>query len=140
MFYRTNAQSRAIEDAFVRRGMPYQLVGATRFYQRREVKDLLAYLRLIHNPNDSVAFNRILNVPPRGIGKNTVDNLARWAEKLRVSPYAVLQMLKAQTTGRKTRRRTTDNLGHPSSVLPSLPDDAFDARSRKVARRVRESD
>lgn len=131
VFYRTNAQSRAIEDAFVRRGMPYQLVGATRFYQRREVKDLLAYLRLIYNPNDSVAFNRILNVPPRGIGKNTVDNLARWAEKLRVSPCALLQMLKAQTQdGRPT---TDDGQSRSSDVrLPSLADDAFDARSRKA--------
>lgn len=127
VFYRTNAQSRAIEDAFVRRGMPYQLVGATRFYQRREVKDLLAYLRLIHNPNDSVAFNRVINVPPRGIGKTTLDNLARWAEKLRASPYAVLQMLKATDDGRPKTEES------PSSVAGrrSLPDDAFDARARK---------
>jgi DNA helicase-2/ATP-dependent DNA helicase PcrA len=129
VFYRTNAQSRAMEDAFVRRGMPYQLVGATRFYQRREVKDLLAYLRLIHNPNDSVAFNRVINVPPRGIGKTTLDNLARWAEKLRASPYAVLQMLKATAD----QRPTTDDGESRSSVggHPSLPADAFDARSRK---------
>lgn len=93
IFYRTNAQSRALEDAFIRRGMPYQLIGATRFYQRREVKDLLAYLRLIHNPNDSVAFQRIINVPPRGIGKTTLDAVIRRAERLHVSPYAVLQML-----------------------------------------------
>ena len=124
VFYRTNAQSRAIEDAFVRRGMPYQLVGATRFYQRREVKDLLAYLRLIHNPNDSVAFNRVINVPPRGIGKNTMDNLARWAEKLRVSSYAVLQMLKTQT---EDEGRKMEDAPRPSPLAP----DAFDARSRK---------
>ncbi|MEW5719303.1 MAG: UvrD-helicase domain-containing protein [Chloroflexota bacterium] len=126
VFYRTNAQSRAIEDAFVRRGMPYQLVGATRFYQRREVKDLLAYLRLIHNPNDSVAFNRVINVPPRGIGKTTLDNLARWAERLQMSPYAVLQMLR-QTADR--RPPTADD--HPTTSATSLPDDAFDARARK---------
>ena len=124
VFYRTNAQSRAIEDAFVRRGMPYQLIGATRFYQRREVKDLLAYLRLIHNPNDSVAFNRVINIPPRGIGRNTMDNLARWAEKLRVSSYAVLQMLKAQM---QDEGRKTEDAPHS---LPLAPD-AFDARSRK---------
>jgi DNA helicase-2/ATP-dependent DNA helicase PcrA len=104
IFYRTNFQSRALEAAFTRRGMPYQLVGALRFYQRREVKDILAYLRLIANPDDSVAFNRVLNVPPRGIGKNTTDTLARWAEKLNASPYAILHMLKAQTKdeGQKT--------------------------------------
>lgn len=100
IFYRTNAQSRALEDAFIRRGMPYQLIGATRFYQRREVKDLLAYLRLIHNPNDSVAFQRIINVPPRGIGKTTLDAVIRRAERLHASPYAVLQMLYDE--GRRT--------------------------------------
>lgn len=122
VFYRTNFQSRALEAAFTRRGMPYQLIGALRFYQRREVKDILAYLRLIANPDDSVAFNRVLNVPPRGIGKNTMDNLARWAEKLNTSPYAILQMLKE-----------TDDTSTPSSPThPSaLSRDAFDARARK---------
>ncbi len=113
VFYRTNAQSRAMEAAFTRRGMPYQIVGSLRFYQRREVKDILAYLRLCANPNDSVAFNRVLNVPPRGIGKNTMDHLARWAQKLNMSPYQILQLLK-----------TTDD----TALIPS---DAFDARSRK---------
>lgn len=125
VFYRTNAQSRSLEDAFVRRGMPYQLVGSVRFYQRREVKDLLAYLRLINNPNDSVAFNRVLNVPPRGIGKKSVDELALWVDRLGVSPYAVLETLKAQTEdeGRKSK----DEL-RPSPLAP----EAFDARTRKV--------
>jgi DNA helicase-2/ATP-dependent DNA helicase PcrA len=135
IFYRTNAQSRTLEDAFVRRGMPYQLVGATRFYQRREVKDMLAYLRLVHNPNDSVAFNRVLNVPPRGIGKNSVDNLARWAEKLGLSQYVVLQMLKEQTKdeGRKTENGRRKAEGSSSATRPpSLPADAFDARTRKA--------
>ena len=72
VMYRTNAQSRPIEDAFVRRGMPYKLVGATRFYERKEIKDVMAYLRLIHNPYDGVGLSRIINVPPRGIGDRTV--------------------------------------------------------------------
>jgi DNA helicase-2/ATP-dependent DNA helicase PcrA len=93
VMYRTNAQSRVIEDAFVRRGLPYKLVGATRFYQRREIKDILAYLRLIHNPYDSVSLMRIINVPPRAIGKKTLDELERWAHKLNVPPYAAMQML-----------------------------------------------
>ena len=63
--YRTNAQSRALEDAFVARGMPYRLVGGTRFYQRKEIKDALAYLRLVHNPADNVSLMRVINVPPR---------------------------------------------------------------------------
>jgi len=125
IFYRTNFQSRALEAAFTRRGMPYQLVGALRFYQRREVKDILAYLRLIANPEDSVAFNRVLNVPPRGIGKNTMDTLARWADKLNTSPYAILHMLKAQT---KDAGQKTDKAAPRPSPLPL---DAFDARARK---------
>jgi DNA helicase-2/ATP-dependent DNA helicase PcrA len=94
--------------------MPYQLVGAVRFYQRREVKDLLAYLRLLNNPNDSIAFHRVLNVPPRGIGKRTVDDLTRWAERLNVSPYAVLEMLREER----------------GKAEPAP--DAFDNRTRKV--------
>jgi len=68
IMYRTNAQSRALEEAFVRYGFPYRLVGATRFYERREVKDVVAYLRLIYNPYDGVSLSRIINVPGRGIG------------------------------------------------------------------------
>lgn len=129
VFYRTNAQSRSLEDTFVRRGMPYQLVGSVRFYQRREVKDLLAYLRLINNPNDSVAFNRVLNVPPRGIGKKTIDELALWVDRLAVSPYAVLEMLREQMEeeGRKTKNET-----RPAARPSPLAANAFDARTRKV--------
>lgn len=79
VMYRTNAQSRAIEEAFLRAGLPYRLVGATRFYGRREVKDVIAYLRLVHNPRDEVSFNRIVNTPPRGIGAKTQEQLADWA-------------------------------------------------------------
>ncbi len=73
--YRTNAQSRAIEEALLRSGIRYQLIGGTRFYQRREVKDALAYLRILRSDTDSVAFERILNVPARAIGEKTVEAL-----------------------------------------------------------------
>ena len=79
VLYRTNAQSRPIEEALVQHGLPYRLVGATRFYDRREVRDLLGYLRLVRNPADSVAFNRVVNVPTRGVGAKTVQNLVQWA-------------------------------------------------------------
>ena len=75
VMYRTNAQSRAIEEAFLRYGIRYQLVGGTRFYQRREVKDALAYLRILRNDTDQVSFERILNVPARGIGEKSLDEL-----------------------------------------------------------------
>ncbi len=75
VMYRTNAQSRAIEEAFLRYGIRYQLIGGTRFYQRREVKDALAYLRILRSDTDAVAFERIINVPARGIGEKTIEAL-----------------------------------------------------------------
>ena len=79
VMYRTNAQSRAVEDALVTHGIPYQLVGGVAFYLRREIKDMLAYLRVTYNPNDSVSFSRIVNVPQRGIGAKTFAALTAWA-------------------------------------------------------------
>ncbi len=72
---RTNAQTRAFEDRLLRQGVPYQLVGGVRFYERAEIKDLLAYLRFVRNPLDNMSFERIVNRPPRGIGKKTLDGL-----------------------------------------------------------------
>jgi len=89
--YRTNAQSRAIEESFIRYGMPYKLVGGTRFYERREIKDVIAYLRLIHNPYDSVSLARVINVPTRGIGPRTIDELEQWARGRSLPIYAALQ-------------------------------------------------
>ena len=77
VMYRINAQSRALEEAHLRYGVPYRLVGAVRFYQRREVKDIVAYLRLLRNPYDEVSLERIINVPTRGIGARTVEELER---------------------------------------------------------------
>jgi DNA helicase-2/ATP-dependent DNA helicase PcrA len=75
IFYRTNAQSRAVEEWLIRRGLPYRILGATRFYDRREVKDLLGYARLLVNPRDLVSFERVVNTPRRGIGERTLDIL-----------------------------------------------------------------
>ena len=91
VMYRTNAQSRAFEDAFIRAGMPYRLVGATRFYARREIKDMIAFLRLVHNPAEGVSMARVINVPPRGIGKKTVAVLEGAARERGVSVYDVLK-------------------------------------------------
>ena len=93
VMYRTNAQSRSVEEALVRRGIPYRLVGGTRFYERREVKDLLAYLRVIQNPFDAVAMMRIINRPGRGIGDKTLSEINRLARERSVPPYAILQMI-----------------------------------------------
>jgi DNA helicase-2/ATP-dependent DNA helicase PcrA len=91
VMYRTNAQSRAFEDAFIRAGMPYRLVGATRFYARREIKDMIAFLRLVHNPAEGVSMARVINIPPRGIGKKTVATLEGTARERGVSVYEVLK-------------------------------------------------
>jgi DNA helicase-2/ATP-dependent DNA helicase PcrA len=79
VLYRTNAQARALEDAFRRAGLPYQVVGSVRFYERREIQDVLAYLHLISNPRDAVAFDRIVNYPRRGVGMASQERLAEWA-------------------------------------------------------------
>jgi DNA helicase II / ATP-dependent DNA helicase PcrA len=90
VFYRTNAQSRALEEVFVRRGLPYKVVGGTRFYERREVKDALAYLRVVSNPLDDVSLRRILNVPKRGIGDRAEGAVAALADRERIPFVAAL--------------------------------------------------
>ncbi|GAG36559.1 unnamed protein product, partial [marine sediment metagenome] len=95
VMYRTNAQSRALEEAFIRYGMPYKLVAGTRFYERREVKDIIAYLRLVQNPYDSVSLMRIINVPARGIGQRSLDELIQWSRSQDVPEYRGLQLLAA---------------------------------------------
>ncbi len=81
VLYRTNAQSRAIEEAFLEAAIPYQIVGGVRFYERREVKDFLAYLRFISNPTDEISFERIVNLPPRGIGKATLEKWLKFSRE-----------------------------------------------------------
>ncbi len=96
VMYRTNAQSRMVEEAFLHAGMAYRLVGAQRFYGRREIKDLIAYLRVIMNPADEVSLGRVINVPPRGIGSKTLLALNLTAQKAKVSPGEVLLDLGAR--------------------------------------------
>jgi DNA helicase II / ATP-dependent DNA helicase PcrA len=85
VFYRTNAQSRVFEEIFIRVGLPYRVVGGVRFYERREVRDLLGYLRLIANPADEVSLRRVLNVPKRGIGEKAEEYVAGYASRMRVT-------------------------------------------------------
>ncbi|MDQ2707274.1 MAG: DNA helicase PcrA [Actinomycetota bacterium] len=104
IFYRTNAQSRVFEDVFMRVGMPYKVVGGVRFYERREVRDALAYLRVLSNPEDTVSLRRILNVPRRGIGDRAEDAVALAAEKHRISFAAALRRAAAgEVVGLATR-------------------------------------
>ena len=93
IMYRVNAQSRAIEDGCLRYGIPYKLIGGLRFYQRREIKDVIAYLRVIHNPYDEVSLLRVINVPPRGIGQRTVDQLIHTARVQNIPVYTAAQLM-----------------------------------------------
>ena len=90
VMYRTNAQSRLLEEAFLARGLPYKLVGAQRFYGRREIKDVIAYLRLVHNPQDEISLARVINTPPRGIGNKTYLALRTQAQKKGIAPGELL--------------------------------------------------
>jgi DNA helicase-2/ATP-dependent DNA helicase PcrA len=120
LMYRTNAQSRALEEAFVRSNLPYVIVGGTRFYERREVKDIIAYLRLLHNPYDTISLQRIINVPSRGIGNVTYEQLTEWAARLGVPPFTAIQMLEGQES---------DGREELSPLLPNVPP-PFNARSQ----------
>ena len=95
VMYRVNDQSRAFEESCMRYGIPYQLVGSLRFYQRQEIKDLIAYLRLIANPNDDVSFARVVNLPSRGIGQRTMYELSRLARELGMSMFEAIEEIPA---------------------------------------------
>jgi DNA helicase II / ATP-dependent DNA helicase PcrA len=97
VMYRTNAQSRVLEEAFLHAGLPYKLVGAQRFYGRREIKDLIAYLRLVQNPADEISLTRVINVPSRGIGDKTMLTLRTQAQKAGVSTGRLVLELAQQS-------------------------------------------
>jgi len=101
VMYRINAQSRALEEACLRMGIKYRLVGGVRFYQRREIKDLMAYLRLLHNPLDEVNLTRVMNVPPRGIGAKSVQDLVAWSQRERLPLFAAMQRIAAALAARE---------------------------------------
>ncbi len=130
VMYRVNAQSRALEETLLRYGVPYKLVGGTRFYQRQEVKDIIAYLRLIHNPHDNVSLLRIINVPGRGIGEKTISILQSWAKANDVSLCDALKQISQNTVA-----------GAPKQSLPSRTAQAlagFDALMSQFIARSRE--
>ncbi len=133
VFYRTNAQSRALEEALVRYEVPYKVVGGTRFYDRREVKDVLAYLRVLVNPDDEVSWRRIVNVPKRGVGETSVARLAGWAQLNGVSfGEAVGRADEAGITGKAARAlddlaRLLDELRIRMARSQPGVDEAFDA-------------
>jgi DNA helicase-2/ATP-dependent DNA helicase PcrA len=124
VMYRVNAQSRALEETFLRYGVPYRLVGGTRFYQRREVKDIIAYLRIIHNPEDNVSLVRIINVPVRGIGQRTLSQLQSWAKAHDASLFEALKQVShnpiASEAKQSLPQRITQALAGFDAVMAGL--------------------
>ncbi|HUR77787.1 MAG TPA: DNA helicase PcrA [Acidimicrobiales bacterium] len=135
VFYRTNAQSRALEEELTRRNVPYKVIGGTKFYDRREVKDLLAYMRAVVNPEDEVSLKRILNVPKRGIGDTSVGRLDAYATSQSVPFYRALEEAeRAGVSGKALGginellvslaylRALTNDQASPSTVLAAVID------------------
>ena len=140
VFYRTNAQSRALEELLVRQGIPYRVVGGTRFYERREIKDALAYLQVISNPDDTVAARRILNVPKRGIGAKAEEAIAAHAAHYGISFGAALRhlWLRAGCPAGEGEGIDVDALARPVSsdeagAAPADPDSAATGEGAKPA-------
>src|SRR5688572_8178504 len=123
VLYRTNAQSRALEDSLRREAVPYRLVGSVRFYDRREIRDLMAYLKLIANPSDAEAFHRAITVPKRGIGDTMLDALAARARDLGVPLYEAALNAEAQEGLRAAARKT---LGDFTALITRLRERAKD--------------
>jgi len=125
VLYRTNSQARVFEEAFIRAGVPHTVVGDTSFYSRKEIKDLIAYLRVVTNAGDGVSLNRIINTPTRGIGNTTVEKLNSWAEGLRTPEGVAPSLGHALFDG--AWRSGGEN---PNDLLPSADDMGLTARAR----------
>lgn len=90
ILYRTNAQSRVLEETFMKSNLPYTMVGGQKFYDRKEIKDLLSYLRIIANSNDDISLRRVINIPKRGIGPSSVDKIQAYAAQNDLSMFDAL--------------------------------------------------
>lgn len=111
ILYRTNAQSRSIEETFIRYGIPYRIVGGVRFYDRKEIKDIMAYLRLIYQPEDRVSFERIVNVPTRGIGTKSLEHFYTWQRANDMTLQEALESAPACSTVTGKAKKGLSELG-----------------------------
>ncbi|HET8709189.1 MAG TPA: 3'-5' exonuclease, partial [Candidatus Saccharimonadales bacterium] len=123
VLYRTNAQSRSIEEAFVHYGIPYRIVGGQRFYDRKEIKDIIAYLRLIFQPDDYVSFERIVNVPTRGVGTKSLENFFVWQRGESLSLQAALETVNDCPSLTPKARKALHEVGDILASLRKLVDD-----------------
>ncbi len=129
VLYRTNAQSRSLEEMFVRYGVPYRIVGGVRFYDRKEIKDIVAYLRLMYQPNDRASFLRIVNVPTRGIGAKSLDNFFTWQEAER---YSLSDAMNHVADHPNLTKRAMTGLVELAEILEKLRDYSNDASLENV--------
>jgi len=111
VMYRTNAQSRALEEQFLRANIPYKVIGSRKFYERKEIKDMLAYLRLLANPYDDLSLQRIINVPNRKIGPKTLGELQRWSSERHIALYDAIQQVDEHPTLGKAAKQALKGFG-----------------------------
>lgn len=123
VLYRTNAQSRSIEETFIRYGVPYRIVGGQRFYDRKEIKDVMAYLRLIYQPEDRISFERIVNVPTRGIGAKSVQNFFTWKDANNLGLQQALETVRDHPNLTGKARKGLQELGDMLQSLRELSTD-----------------
>ena len=124
ILYRTNAQSRAIEETFIRYGIPYRIVGGVRFYDRKEIKDIMAYLRLIYQAEDHVSFERVVNVPTRGIGTKSVENFMSWKIVNKLTLQEALVHVRDHPNLTSKAKKGLLELGEMLSALREVAQDA----------------
>ncbi|GER85642.1 DNA helicase [Thermogemmatispora aurantia] len=135
VMYRTNAQSRALEEQFLRANIPYKVIGSRKFYERKEVKDMLAYLRLLLNPHDDLSLQRIINVPNRKIGPKSLGELQRWAREEQLSLYDALQRSEDHPTLGRAAKNALQQFAH---LLAELRSSVAELRLPELLDRVAE--
>lgn len=123
VLYRTNAQSRSIEETFIHYGIPYRIIGGQRFYDRKEIKDLMGYLRLIYQPEDRVSFQRIVNTPARGVGARSVENFFQWKQNNRMTLLEALTEIEECDMLTDRAIKALSELGDMLVTLRSLIED-----------------
>lgn len=127
VLYRTNAQSRSIEEIFIRYGIPYKIIGGTRFYDRKEIKDVVAYLRLIYQPHDRISFERIVNTPGRGVGAKSVETFYSWATTTGLSLSEALAQVNDCAELTPKARQGLSELGDLLASMREIMEDAAPA-------------
>lgn len=132
VLYRTNAQSRTIEEAFVKSNIPYQIVGGHKFYDRKEIKDIMSYLKLVANPADTMSLNRIINTPKRGIGAATVDKLGRFANENNLNALEAMDQVSMSTISNRSGAKLKDFAAKLHDAIDYAKDHSVTGLTEKI--------